>query len=364
MRVLRVYHSAVVSEWRQRDRELRATGVDVTLVSAARWNEGGKVVACEPGADAFVRPARTWGTHPYLFVYDPRVLWKALDGDFDVVDVHEEPASLAALEVRILMALRNRTRRAKLLLYCAQNIEKRYPIPFRWFERSALRHAAGVYCCNDEAGRILRRKNFRGALTTLGLGVNVERFSPASGKSGDDALTIGYVGRLEEHKGVHVLIEALAKVPDAELRIVGDGPYRVELQQAATRYGVAERVHFGGYAGQDALPELYRSFDVLVVPSIPTAGWIEQFGRVAVEAMASGVPVVASASGSLPEVVGDGGVLVEPNDAVALADALDDLINDGARRRALSEAAHRRAQRYSWRSIADGHRAFYERVTQ
>lgn len=362
MKVLRIYHSAVVSEWRQRDRELRATGVDVTLVSAARWNEGGKVVACEPGADAFVHCARTWGSHPYLFVYDPVALWRLLAYPYHIIDVHEEAASLATLEVRVLMALRKSSRRAKLLLYCAQNIEKRYPIPFRWFERSALRHASGIYCCNARAGQILRRKGYRNVLTVLGLGVDVERFAPGSTQAARQAFTIGYVGRLEEHKGVHVLIEAVAKVPDAHLRIVGDGPYRRELEAATRRYGVTDRVHFDGYAGQAALPDVYRSFDILAVPSIPTPEWIEQFGRVAVEAMAGGLPVVASDTGSLPEVVGDAGVLVSPDDPVALADALRDLMNDRARRGALASAARERAQRYSWRSIAEGHRELYERV--
>ena len=67
---------------------------------------------------------------------------------------------------------------------------------------------------------------------------------------------------------------------------------------------------------------MYRRFDVVVVPSLETPSWVEQFGRVAVEAMASGVVVVASRSGSLPEVVGEAGVLVPPGDVGALADAL------------------------------------------
>ena len=100
LRVLRIHQSGVVNAWRAHDREFRARGVDMTLVSAARWNEGGRDVPCEPGDDNFVLIARTLGRRPNLFVYDPRPLWRALRGGrFDLIDVHEEPCSLAATEV-------------------------------------------------------------------------------------------------------------------------------------------------------------------------------------------------------------------------------------------------------------------------
>ncbi len=212
--VLRVYHSGVVGEWRRRDRALRALGVDVALVSARRWNEGGGDVWLDAGDDTFVVPARTLGRHPYRFVYDPRPLWRALRARrVDVIDVHEEPASLAAAEVMVLARLAGR--RAPVCLYSAQNIEKRFPVPFRWIERATLRRAAGVHTCNRQAGRILRHKGFAGRIADLGLGVDVGALHPGSahrragvatrGRTGGD-LRVGYVGRLEPHKGVEVLV--------------------------------------------------------------------------------------------------------------------------------------------------------------
>ena len=175
MKVLRIYHSGVVAAWRVRDTELARQGAAVTLVSPLRWNEGGEVVELDP--DPHVVPARTWGTHPFTFVYDPRPLWRALrSARWDVIDVHEEPASLAVFEVLLLARLAGRGR-VPVCLYCAENTEKRYPWPFRWFERRALRRAAAVHTCNDEAGRILRRKGFSGRIVNLGLGVDVDRFA-------------------------------------------------------------------------------------------------------------------------------------------------------------------------------------------
>ncbi len=362
MRVLRIYQSGVVSAWRARDRELRARGVDLLLVSAARWNEGGRDVQCDPGSDDFISIAGTLGHKPNLFLYSPLPLWRALrGGPFDLIDAHQEPCSLAAFEILLLRRLARST--APVTLYSAQNIYKRYPWPFRWMESSALRAASGVHVCNEEAGRVLRRKGFTGRIDVLALGVDIERFHPGQQPSTSTGrLEIGYVGRLEAHKGVEVLIDAVAAQPDWTLHIVGDGPTREEIRRRAAPLG--ERVAISGFVPTDDLPAVYRKFDVVVVPSLETPGWIEQFCRVAVEAMASGVPVVASDSGALPEVVGDGGVLVPQGDAAALHHALLDLASDPARRRALGEAARARSRRFAWSCIAENQHRFYDAIAR
>ncbi|HEY3673384.1 MAG TPA: glycosyltransferase family 4 protein [Acidimicrobiia bacterium] len=354
--------------WRARDHALADGGAEVTLVCAREWNEGGKVVAPELDADdGDVRPVRTFGTHPMLFAYDPWALWRALrSGRYDVLDVHEEPVSVAAAETQLLAWLAGV--RAPFCLYSAQNIDKRYPVPFRWMERVALRRAGAVHTCNDDAGRILVHKGFRGIVRNLGLGVDTERFAPATAPDTGDSvrrtlgLHVGYVGRLEARKGVHVLVDAVARVPDCTLELVGDGAERVALEAQITRLDLADRVRVTGYATQDELPARYPTFDVVAVPSLETPTWIEQFGRVAVEAMASGVPVVASDSGSLPEVVGDAGILVAPGDVTALADALCRLAGDPAERRRLGAIGRTRAGRWSWDSLATEQLALYREM--
>lgn len=363
-KVLRVYHSAVVGEWRERDRELRRRGAQVTLVAPAAWREGGRRVPLDRGADAFLVEARTWGRHPALFAYDPLPLLRLMRRErFDHVDVHEEPCSLAAAEVRLLR--RWFQPRSKLLLYSAQNIPKRYPLPFRRFEATALAEAAGVYVCNRAAGEILRCKGFAGAIGALPLGVDVGRFAPRPGAdepAGVRPLLVGYVGRLTPEKGVDVLLRAAAGQHGWRLRITGDGPARKHLERLVGELGLGGRVDFAAALPHHRLPGLYRELDVLAVPSLPTPRWQEQFCRVAVEAMASGLPVVASASGSLPEVVGDAGVLVPAGDAAALAAALRDLAGDPARRRELGERGRARSARFSWGSVAAAHLALYQEV--
>jgi glycosyltransferase involved in cell wall biosynthesis len=333
----------------------------VALVSARQWDEGGAVVELEADGDDFVIAARTWGSHPNLFLFDPRPIWRSMrERKPQILDVHEEPCSLAAAELRLLR--RALCPSARLVLYSAQNIFKRYPWPFSMLERGSLRAASGVYVCNREAAQILERKGFTGAIRVLPLGVDLDRFEPGRRtQRGDGAgLRLGYVGRLEERKGLQIVLEAMRNEPTWSLDVVGDGPFAGELRARAA--GLRTRVRFRGYVTNDELPDVYRSFDVLVVPSLPTPRWEEQFCRVAVEAMACAVPVVVSANGALPEVVGEGGRLFPPGDHAALRETLRQLEGDGAGRRALGEVARAASRRFAWDAVAAGHRELYDTV--
>lgn len=154
------------------------------------------------------------------------------------------------------------------------------------------------------------------------------------------------VGRLCDVKGQGELIAALPLLghDDVSVLLAGDdieagGAYRKALESRAHELGVERRIRFLGY--RDDVPALLAAADVLVLPS-----WVEGLPLVVLEAMAAGLPVVASAVGGTPEVVVDGetGLLVPPRDAQALARALGELLADPARRRALGEAGRIRVR--------------------
>lgn len=362
LRVLRISHSAVVSAWRDRERELRRLGVDVILLSAARWEEGGAEVSFRPDGDEFAQPVATLGRHPSLFLYDPRSLWRALSSDrWDLLDLHEEPFGVAVAEVLFIRWLRRR--HVPFVVYSAQNIEKRYPPPFRWFERWSLRRAAGAYTCNVEASRILRAKGLAGPAVVIPLGVDISRFAPAERPPPVAPLRVGFVGRLIPHKGVDVLIRAVSLNDRLSLEVFGSGPEADALAALAQELGVTDRVSFHGHVDEEEVPGVYRRFDALAVPSVPRPGWVEQFGRVVVEAQASGVPVVASRSGALPEVVGTNGILVEPGDAAELARALIRLLDEDELWTRLRLAGMEDVRRYSWAGVAADQLALYRAVT-
>jgi GT2 family glycosyltransferase/glycosyltransferase involved in cell wall biosynthesis len=141
----------------------------------------------------------------------------------------------------------------------------------------------------------------------------------------DDDLVVGFVGRYVPEKGLSWLLEAFERVSMPALRLAcfGDGPDRVLIEgAAATSNG---RICDHGPVAFETVPELMASLDILAIPSTTADDWVEQFGRVAIEAMLAGTPIVSSDSGALPEVLGDASRLVAEGDADALALALDEL---------------------------------------
>ncbi|MFC7721807.1 glycosyltransferase [Nonomuraea recticatena] len=171
------------------------------------------------------------------------------------------------------------------------------------------------------------------------------------------------IGRLVPRKGVDTVLRALRELPEAELVIAGgeaEDPEAVRLAELAAAYGLADRVKVIGSVPRERVPALMRSADVLV--SVP---WYEPFGMVPLEAMACGVPVIASAVGGHLDTVAGCGVLVPPRRPQALARALRDLLDNPARRAQLGEAGARKArQMYGWPHVAEQTEAVYQSVLE
>jgi len=153
--------------------------------------------------------------------------------------------------------------------------------------------------------------------------------------------------RLQPAKGVDVAVEALGLLPEAQLAVLGEGPQLGDLERLAASLGCSGRLHFLGYRAD--FPRIVAGADLLLVPSRA-----EGFGLSALEAMAQGVPVVASAVGALPELVGPGGVSCRPGDPADLARAVREAL---ARREDLAEAARERARGYTLAATAERTRA-------
>ncbi|HEX5724563.1 MAG TPA: glycosyltransferase family 4 protein [Longimicrobiaceae bacterium] len=173
-----------------------------------------------------------------------------------------------------------------------------------------------------------------------------------------------YFGRIDViHKGLDTLLEAFALLaaerPGLELRLAGRGKDAERVRALARTLGVEDRVRLLGAVSEAERQALFAGAAVQLMPSR-----FEGFGMVAAEAMAAGVPLVAAAAGSLPEVVDAprGGVLVPPGDAPALAAAVAALLDDPAAREALSASARRSAERFRWDAVAERHFRFLHAI--
>jgi glycosyltransferase involved in cell wall biosynthesis len=227
-----------------------------------------------------------------------------------------------------------------------------------------------VATCTDEVFELLRLGADRRRVSVVPCGVDLSLFRPDGFAEPRDPARprIVSIGRLVERKGVGNVVKALATVSDAELVIAG-GPCAAELDRdfearrlraIAVEAGVEDRVTLTGRLGREQVPALLRSADVAV-----TVPWYEPFGIVPLEAMACGVPVVASAVGGMIDTVVDGvtGVHVAPRDPDALAGAIDHLLERPDLRRRLGRAGAARArERYGWDRIAAATREVYRDV--
>ncbi|MBD0282896.1 MAG: glycosyltransferase [Thermoleophilaceae bacterium] len=240
-------------------------------------------------------------------------------------------------------------------------------------EKDIVRRADRIVAtCTDEVFELIRMGASNADLTVIPCGVDLELFRPdgPSEPRTPGRARLACVGRLVERKGIGNVISALALLPDVELVVAG-GPNRAELDAdpearrlgaLAEEVGVADRVELRGRLEREELPPLLRSCDALV-----TAPWYEPFGIVSLEAMACGVPVVASAVGGLIDTVVDGltGVHVPPRDPERLAAALSPLLADAERRAAYGRAGLERARRlYDWNRIATATLDVYARLVR
>jgi glycosyltransferase involved in cell wall biosynthesis len=171
-----------------------------------------------------------------------------------------------------------------------------------------------------------------------------------------------YVGVLEPRKNLPLLVQAYGALPrglqDMPLVIAGkQGWMYQEILERVTALGLRDRVIFTGYVPQDHLPALYNGARVVVYPSV-----YEGFGLPVLEAMQCGAPVVTTRSSSLPEVAGDGALLVDPRDEAGLTAALATLMTDDALAADLSRRALRQAGRFSWERCARETLAVYRSV--
>jgi glycosyltransferase involved in cell wall biosynthesis len=166
-------------------------------------------------------------------------------------------------------------------------------------------------------------------------GISLERFVPPRRRTGP--LTAIAVANLIREKGIHLLIEAFSRidVPGARLQVVGDGPELAQLQKLAESLGVASRVEFLGL--RDDVHALLQAANVFVHPCV----WEEAFGLTLAEALSTGLPVIASRIGAIPEIVTDHqtGLLVPPGDVDALAGAIERVLSDEAFRECLGKRA-------------------------
>jgi glycosyltransferase involved in cell wall biosynthesis len=261
----------------------------------------------------------------------------------DAIWVQEEPIDPFLLEILALYRLGSRPR---IVTAVCENV---FPPPASRLERLARRllwprldRLIAVAAPSVEGIRAAGMPRSVPADTLVAGGLQPPaRVEPMKLPFGERAFVVGFAGRIVEEKGWRVLVDALRELPDEfTLAVAGEGS-----DAGALRASLPGRVHDAGLLPKNELWSFYAAIDCLAVPSLTTPRWKEQLGQAALDGLALGIPVVASASGGLPDAIGEAGILVPEGDAGALADALRRLREDRGLRERLAERGRERFER-------------------
>ncbi|MPZ50397.1 MAG: glycosyltransferase [Dehalococcoidia bacterium] len=365
-------------------RQLVARGCNVDIFSRATQRDMPEITQIGPGLRAIhlrAGPARNLSpesVHKRLDAFTDAVAAFAAheDATYDLIHSHYWLSGLVGEQLKARWQIPHVT-----MFHTLGEIKNRaslseHETDLRIDSESRIIAGADRVICATEAERTLIRRLYHaeaGKVSVIPLGVDLERFRPADQEAARHALGLNgeriilFVGRLEPLKGIDILINAAATLEsdvDCSVLIVGgDESSRVQvdrLRGIARSRGIEDRVAFVGAVDHDKLPLYYNAADICVVPS-----HYESFGLVAVEAMASGVPVVASRVGGLMGTIKDGetGYLIPWLCPEPFAERIELLLDNEPLRRNLGEAAREAVGRYRWENVAAAVLSVYESLT-
>ena len=359
MRVLMISKACIVGIYQKKLELIGKAGVDLLALVPPSWkDERGETRLERVYTDGYrlevVPISRNGDFHLHSYPTLGRCIREFRP---DIVHIDEEPYNLSAWQA----LFHARRVGAKSLFFSWQNILRNYPPPFSWGERWTLNTIDYALAGTQSAADVWRAKGYRGGMSVIAqFGTDPALFHPVDRV--DRPFTVGYFGRLVEEKGVQVLINALGRLSgDWRLLIVGGGTFAARLKAQAVPY--VERITFREQVPSVEMPSLYHQVDALVLPSLTRPNWKEQFGRVLVEAMASGVVVIGSDSGAIPDVIGDAGLVTPEGDVTALANAISRVRDDASLRAELASKGRARVlAHFTHDQVADATVEIYRKM--
>lgn len=338
-----VSHPNVVTLNQEVYAELLGMGWDVICVVPSTWKDAYRPQGFRPRAlEALEGRVRflpvAFGGEPqrHFYLASPTRVIRELRPDASFVE--QEPFSVPALQWGSALGRAG----VPFGLQADENLDRPFPWPAYAIRRTLLPRAACIAARSPRAGRLMRQWGATGRIEVVPH--TVPRWTEVA-RGGDLTFTVGFAGRLVPEKGLDDLVEAVGRLDGpVRLLLIGDGPMRQDLEARTLPHGEVEvRTGLVG----PSMREAYGEIDVLVLPSRTTETWAEQFGRVLVEALLCGRPVVGSDSGEIPWVIGTtgGGLVFPEGEPGALAEHLMRLQRSPAERGELARRGREAAIR-------------------
>jgi len=303
-----------------------------------------------------------------------------LEREFELIDIAHTVETFYAFSYQAVKA--KRKHRIKVVTTQWENIPFNHEsLPLARHIKNAVRKNTDLFVAVTEQAKnaLILEGVPSGKIVVIPMGVNLSKFRPSEkdefylsslGLSRDDFIIL-FIGRLTWEKGIYDLIYAHNKlIKNRELYnrriklvIVGKGPAERQITKLTHELEISTTVKLAGSYAYDKMDKIHNLADIFALPSIPTKHWQEQFGMALVEAMACGKPLVSTLCGSIPEVVGESGILVTPGNHLSLYKKLKELIADESKRTELGRNARERAEeKYDAMTIATKLKDIYEKT--
>lgn len=344
--------------------QLLAENFEVGLIVPNKWHAMGRSLSVKDwpkGQKKFqVFPARvafsgSGGKYFYCFI---QLFLAFLKFKPDILYIEEEPWTPSAFQLVLLGKLFGVE---KKVLFSWENLP--LPLaPWQKFIRSfVLKNVNLLIAGNSEAKQLLE-KELKSAnaktpvIVNAQFGVDTKHFKPADMKQKQEGFTVGFVGRFVESKGVDTLIKSLQFLPeDTQLLLVSTTHLPEEFINLTKKLRVEKRIQVVEGSPHQDLPKYLSQMNVFVLPSKTVPTWKEQFGRVLIEAMACGLPVIGSSSGAIPEVIGSAGLIFEENSEADLAEKITSVKESKPLQKELSQKSLERVnQKYTHKKVLEG----------
>jgi glycosyltransferase involved in cell wall biosynthesis len=393
MKILFTWHAAVESEYRKLFKEIAKKGHELIVICPRAWTEGGRLQrvdnlkeACSEqsesnGYSLFSFPVIFRDRIKRFFYLKPYSLYK-LFSEFkpDIVHIFEEPYSLVCLQMIGLTKIASPL--SKIVVQSFENINIAQKFPFSNIEDYVLKNTNLLIAIPKEGESVWKGKGYSKTIEYIPVGLDENIFKKTDNLISNysflnkrNKVRIGYVGRLTVEKGLSILFEAVSdllksslintfrdKPLDFELLIIGSGD-KDKFKKIADGFGIADRVVFLDAIPNYQLPDIYSKIDIMVLPSMTTDRWKEQFGRVLIEAMACGVAVVGSSSGEIPNIIGEAGFIFQEGNLSALSKILKELVSDSNLREKTGKRGRNRVlQKFTWSSITERLCSIYQDI--
>lgn len=389
MRILVASHTYIVDLNCEKLRALAnlEPGIEVTVVVPRRWQPGGvqnKIIEtqrCESGAFRVVPISNFSQNHQGLLTFGTDLISLLRQFRPQIIQVEQGSKALAYTQMIMLNQLLGL--KAKNLFFTWWNLPYELKFPISLLETYNLHHTHGLVAGNLDGAEILRQHGYKNPVKVMPqLGVDETLFLPQSqpelaselGIQTND-FVVGFVGRFVEEKGLITLLSALSNLKNSswKLLLLGRGPLQQILTDKAAESGITDRLICVESVPHNQVPRYINLMNTLVLPSqtsyqfktLTSVGWKEQFGHVLIEAMACKVPVIGSDSGEIPHVIGNAGLVFPEGNVQALANCLNQLMEQPELVKKFSELGYQKAMsQYTNKALAKQQLDFYKEILE